>query len=353
MTRRAFITGVSGPTLTIDEIAFLADARPWGLILFARNIGDREQIIRLIEGFRDAVHDGDAPVLIDQEGGRVQRLRLPRWSEYPAARVIGALYRRDRESGQRAAYLTARLIGDDLLRLGITVDCAPVLDLAIDGAHPVIGERAFGAEPDTVVDLATAAVEGFRDAGVLPVIKHLPGHGRGTVDSHFDLPRVSTSRTELERLDFAPFRAFRRAELGMTAHIIYEAIDPDHPATESAAVIQDVIRGTIGFTGALMTDDLGMKALSGSYAERTRRALTAGADLALHCSGVMAEMVEVAAAVPMLAGDAAERCEAALRARRHAPKAFDRGAAEADLTDLLAVIDAADTFRPAREAQHA
>lgn len=346
MTRRAFIIGVSGLALTADEIAFIADARPWGLILFARNIAEPEQVARLVAAFRTVLGDGDAPVLIDQEGGRVQRLRQPYWADYPPANLIGHLFAMDPEAGRRAAYLKARLIGADLAEIGISVDCAPTLDLAVEGAHQIIGERALAAEPGPIITLAEAAMRGFAEAGVLPVVKHMPGHGRGLVDSHLDLPVVATSRAELEETDFAPFRALADAPLGMSAHIIYSAIDPDNTATLSRTVIGDVIRGSIGFKGVLMTDDLGMKALPGSFREKTERAIAAGVDLALHCSGAMPEMIDVALGAPLLEGAAAERCAAALARRRTAETRVDRRGAEAELATLIARIDA-DAFRPA------
>jgi beta-N-acetylhexosaminidase len=346
MTRRAFITGVSGKVLTPEEIRFVSEARPWGLILFARNVGSPGDVAALCAAFRDAIGDADAPVLIDQEGGRVQRLKPPTWPQYPSASVIGRVDAVDPEAGRRAAWLKARLIGDDLHRLGIDVDCAPALDLLLPGASDVIGERAFSGEPGTVIRLASAAMEGFLDAGVLPTIKHMPGQGRGPVDSHFHLPVVDAPLDELIATDFLPFRALRHCPFGMTGHVVYSAIDAAAPTTHSPRVISRIIRRHMGFDGALMTDDLGMKALGGTFRERTEKAIAAGVDLALHCSGIMTEMLEVAEGSPLLAGDAARRCEAALLARRR-PVAFDRRAAEAEFADLLALADAGASFRPA------
>lgn len=335
MSQRAFITGVSGLSLTPEERDFIAKAQPWGLILFARNVQDRAQLSALTAEFRQTVGRSDAPVLIDQEGGRVQRMKLPHWSAYPAASAIGRIYTADPAAARRASYLKARLIGADLQEVGIDVDCAPALDLGLPGAHPVIGERAFASDPCVVVALAAEAAAGFIDAGVLPVIKHMPGHGRGLVDSHHALPIVDCDRIELERTDFAPFRHLSHIPLGMTGHVVFSAIDREKPATHSRTVVEDIIRGSIGFRGALMTDDLGMNALGGGFGDRAARALEAGVDLALHCSGVMGEMVDVAAAAPLLAGEAARRCAAALAARRR-PRPFDRAAGENEFHAILA-----------------
>ncbi len=312
---KAFITGVSGPALTADEAAFLGDARPFGLILFARNCRSREQIADLCAAFREAVGRPDAPVLVDQEGGRVQRLEPPGWRAYPAAATFGALERAQPGRGREAARIAGRLIAHDLGEVGITVNCVPVLDVPQPGSDPVIGDRAYGKTPEAVIGLARAAVEGLAAGGVLWVAKHVPGHGRAGVDSHHALPRVDAPLAALEAVDFPPFRAFRDAPFAMTAHVVYRAIDPARPATVSPAVVGDVIRGTIGYDGALMTDDLSMKALGGPMAERAAAAIAAGCDLALHCNGDLAEMRAVAGAVPPLSGAAAARCEAALAAR--------------------------------------
>jgi len=347
MTRRAFITGVSGLTLTPAEIDFIAETRPFGLILFARNVAEPAQVAALCATFRYVLGDPGAPVLVDQEGGRVQRLRQPHWATYPPASTIGRLAAAEPEAGRRAAYLKARLIGDDLAAVGITVNCAPTLDLAVEGAHPVIGERALSADPLVIARLGRAAIEGFMDSGVLPVIKHMPGHGRGLVDSHHELPSVATPRAELEETDFAPFRLLADAPFGMTAHVVYAAIDGRHPGTQSPVILTDIVRRAIGFSGALMTDDLGMRALAGSFRERTEASHAAGVDLALHCSGEMAEMVEVAAGSPILTGPALARCEAALARRKPTEEALDRRAAEAGLAALLGTIGAGDSFRSA------
>ncbi len=312
MPARAFIVGCSGLALTADERAFLRDAEPWGLILFGRNVGDAEQIRALVAEFRDAVGRADAPVLIDQEGGRVQRIRPPLALSHPPGARYGELYARDPEAGVRAARIGAELMAGELVSLGITVDCLPVLDLPVDGMTQAIGDRAYADAPEAVAALGQAVVEGMLAAGVLPVIKHMPGHGRATVDSHYHLPRVAADRATLEASDFAPFRALNRAPVGMTGHLVFEAIDPGRPATLSPIVLSEIVRGYIGFDGLLMSDDLSMKALFGPVGESAAGALAAGCDLALHCNGDMGEMREVAAAAPRLEGRSAERAAAAL-----------------------------------------
>ena len=331
MPARAFIVGCSGLALTADERAFLRDAEPWGLILFGRNVGDAEQIRALVADFRDAVGRADAPVLIDQEGGRVQRIRPPLALSHPPAARYGALYARDPEAGVAAARIGAELMAGELGAMGITVDCLPVLDLPVDGMTQAIGDRAYAQEPEAVADLGRAVIEGMLAGGVLPVIKHMPGHGRATVDSHHHLPRVTADRAMLEARDFAPFRALNRAPVGMTGHLVFEAIDPDRPATLSPIVLSEIVRGYIGFDGLLMSDDLSMKALSGPVGASAAGELAAGCDLALHCNGDMGEMREVAAAAPRLEGRSAERAAAAL--------ALIAAPAEAD---LIALVDQRD-----------
>ena len=318
MAPRAFITGLSGLSITAAERSFLHAADPWGLILFKRNIQSPVQTAALIEEFRSIVRSAEAPVLVDQEGGRVQRLGPPHWPSYPCAATYGRLYDHDRARGLGAARLGGRLIAADLAAVGITVDCTPVADVPVAGADAVIGDRAYGDTPDKVAAIAGSLAQGLGDGGVLPVIKHLPGHGRATADSHLKLPVVKAPRDLLESTDFAAFRPLARLPLGMTAHVVFTAIDPDLPATTSATMIGQVIRGFIGFDGMLMSDDLSMGALSGGLAERTRAALAAGCDMALHCNGVLAEMEAVAGAAPELAADAARRATAALAARRRA-----------------------------------
>ena len=338
MAVRAFITGLSAAKITADERAFLRAAAPWGLILFKRNVATPEQVSALVADFRDTVGRADAPVQIDQEGGRVQRLGPPQWPAYPPGAAYGRLYHGDRPLGLAAARLGGRLIAADLADLGITVDCLPVADVPVAGADAVIGDRAFGETPAQVAALAGAIAEGLAEGGVLPVLKHLPGHGRATADSHMRLPVVQADRPTLEATDFAAFRPLSGLVLGMTAHVVFTSIDPTLPATTSPTIIAEVIRGFIGFDGVLMTDDLSMGALSGTLGERTRAALAAGCDLALHCNGNLAEMEAVAAAAPELAGRAADRAATALAARR-TPAPLDRTAARADFARMMAAAE--------------
>lgn len=327
----AFVCGCAGLDLTADELAFLARTDPWGLILFRRNVDSPDQLRSLTARFREAVGRPQAPVLVDQEGGRVRRLRPPHWPDHPAAALCGRL---DGPRGIEAARLGARLIAHDLHAAGITVDCAPVLDVAAPGAHDVIGDRAFGRDPDVVARLGRAFAEGLLAGGVLPVMKHMPGHGRAGVDSHLDLPVVEADRAALEARDFAPFRALNDLPAGMTAHVRFTAIDPERPATTSKAVIGDVIRGTIGFQGLLFTDDLSMEALRGSLGERAADARDAGCDILLHCNGKLDEAEAVAAAARPFGGLAEARANAAL-GRVGPPQPFDAGQARARLAELL------------------
>lgn len=333
MAARAFITGVSGATIAPEERAFLRDSSPFGLILFRRNIVDPLQLNDLVEEFR-AICGPDAAVLIDQEGGRVQRMGPPHWPAYPAGAVYGELYRRDPACGLRAAWLGARLMAADLAEVGITVDCLPVADVPVDGADQVIGDRAYGDNAHQVATIAAAVAAGLQAGGVLPVVKHLPGHGRATADSHSDLPVVTTDRRTLEATDFAAFAPLAAAPFGMTAHVVFTALDPGLPATTSTIMITQVIRGFIGFSGALMSDDVSMGALSGPIAERVRQSLAAGCDLVLHCNGKLAEMQEVAASCPELDGAALQRTARALASRR-APEAIDLEAARAEFAQLV------------------
>ncbi len=294
---RALILGIEGQSLSKEETRFLKEANPLGFILFARNIDNPEQVRALTDSLRELVGRPDAPVLIDQEGGRVQRLRPPHWREAPPAAVFGDLAGEDMASARRAVYLNHRLIADELISIGIDVDCAPDVDLRHEGAHEVIGDRAYGADPLLVADLGRSACQGLLDGGVQPVIKHIPGHGRGLVDSHHALPLTEASADALSASDFLPFRLLRDQTWAMTAHVVYSALDEDDPATTSPRVIEQVIRRDLGFAGVLVSDDLSMQALSGSLGERARAAMDAGCDLALHCNGKMQEMAEVAMAV--------------------------------------------------------
>ena len=325
MLARAFIAGLSGLTITVDERAFIREAQPWGLIIFRRNVRTLQQVIELVQSFREIV-GWPAPVLVDQEGGRVQRLGPPHWPESPPGARYGAIYDRGVVAGLAVARLAGRLIAADLNALGVDVDCLPLGDVPVEGADAVIGDRAYGTEPVKVAALAGAIAEGLMAGGVLPVLKHLPGHGRATADSHHKLPLVDTDRTTLEATDFAAFRPLNELPLGMTAHVVFSAIDPDAPATTSVTMVREVIRGFIGFQGLLMSDDISMNALSGTIAERSRAAFAAGCDVVLHCNGDLREMSAVAGESPRLMGDAAKRAEAAL-AQRRAPDDFDVAAA--------------------------
>ncbi len=339
---RAFISGLKGPELTDREYAFLREAQPWGIIIFKRNIAGPEALRRLIDGARNAV-GRDAPALIDQEGGRVQRLGPPHWPNYPPGAAYGALYDRDRDVALAAARLGARLIAADLSAVGLDVDCMPIADVPAAAADPIVGDRAYGREPGKVIALAGAIAQGLADGGVLPVIKHIPGHGRAGSDSHSSLPVVNADRSTLEATDFAVFRALATLPLAMTAHVVFSAIDPIAPATISKTIIRQVIRESIGFDGLLMSDDLSMGALSGSLGERAAAALAAGCDVVLHCNGNMAEMCAVAGAAPVLVGAAARRAAAALAAKRPAVP-IDLAAARATFADVMS-----GAFRPAGE----
>ncbi len=329
---RAFITGLAGPRLTGDERRFLRDAAPWAIILFRRNIETPDQLRDLIDDCRSTL-GRDALVFVDQEGGRVQRLRPPHWPAYPAARAIGDLYRRDPEAGREAAWLSGRLLAADLRAVGMTADCFPVLDIAFPETHEAIGDRAYGTTAEEVGTLGRAAAEGLCAGGVQPVIKHIPGHGRARADSHHSLPVVDTARDVLSSTDFAPFRSLCDLPMAMTAHVVYSAIDPDAPATTSAGMIGGIIREEIGFANLLMSDDVSMGALSGTIGARSRTAIAAGCDIILHCNGDMAEMVEVAEVVPDLAGDAAARAARADAVPE--PDATDLVAARARFAALL------------------
>ncbi len=334
MATRAFITGVSGLALTAQERDFLRDAQPWGFILFKRNIESPAQVVALIIELRTAV-GWDAPVLVDQEGGRVQRLDPPHWPVYPAGALFSALYDEDQALGLRAAELSSRLIAADLADLGIDVDCLPLADVPAPGSDAVIGDRAYGTTPEKVAAIGRAVTTGLQRGGVLPVLKHIPGHGRAMADTHHALPIVDTSRFELETIDFAAFRTLADLPMAMTAHVVFSAYDAAQPATTSATMIDQVIRGMIGFQGLLMSDDVSMNALAGSIAERTMAIVAAGCDIVLHCNGKLDEMRHVAANSPVLGSIAKARADAALVARG-IPQPFDRVAGRAELDALIA-----------------
>jgi beta-N-acetylhexosaminidase len=333
--RSALITGLSGLTLTSAEYAFLKSTRPAGIILFARNCASPEQISRLVaEGF-EAIGTDKLMVLIDQEGGRVRRLRPPLWRDLPAARAYADLYARDPEAACTAAHLVARLTASDLRAIGVNTNCAPVLDVEIMGAHDIIGDRAYGRAPAQIAALGRAVAEGYLSGGVIPVIKHIPGHGRALADSHFELPIVTTHRADLETLDFAPFQALADMPAAMTAHVVYTALDAGAPASTSAVVTREIIRGVCRFGGLLMSDDLSMKALTGPMRERAGAVIAAGSDVALHCNGDLVEMELAASGVPSLSGVANARFEHCINLLKRAD-AFDVAEAETTVTRLVA-----------------
>jgi beta-N-acetylhexosaminidase len=330
---RAVVLGCAGERLTPEEIGFFAAADPLGFVLFRRNCRTRHQVRELVAELRGCVGREDVPVLIDQEGGRVARLRPPEWPAYPAAARIAAL---PDPLAAEAARLAARLIADDLAEIGITVDCAPVLDLPAPDCDPVIGDRAFGNDPERVAQLGRAFCDGLLAGGVLPVLKHMPGHGRARVDSHLACPRVEADRAVLGHGDFAPFRALATMPWAMTAHIVFMAIDDTAPATFSRQLIDTIIRGEIGFDGVLLSDDISMGALAGTLGERTRRTLDAGCDLVLHCNGVMAEMAEIVDAASSISLAARTRIARGEALRRRSREDFDRRAAELRFAELFA-----------------
>jgi beta-N-acetylhexosaminidase len=332
--RSRAIFGCSGTELAAEERDFFHEIRPWGFILFGRNIESPAQIKRLVAALRATVNDPSAPVLIDQEGGRVARLKPPQWKERPTALRFAELHATAPEEAREAAYLNARLIAQDLTDLGINVDCLPVLDVPVEGAHDIIGDRAYGRDPSVIIDLGRAVIEGMIEGGVLPVMKHIPGHGRAGADSHLALPRVSATAEELSATDFVTFRSLNSCPLAMTAHVVYEAIDAQRPATTSPKLIRDVIRGEMGFEGLLMSDDLSMEALSGSLAHRAKASLFAGCDVVLHCNGNLAEMREISTELKPLEDIHLKRAGAAL-AHLSTPAEFDIQAGEARLAALL------------------
>jgi beta-N-acetylhexosaminidase len=335
----AAVFGCAGPELSRDERDFFRSVDPLGFILFRRNCRGRDQVRALVRELRATVGRADAPVLIDQEGGRVARLRPPVWPAHPPMRRIGDLASGDPEAGAEAAWINARLLAHELHDLGITVNCAPVCDVPVEGAHDVIGDRAFGTDPEQVAGLARVSCLGLLDGGVLPVVKHLPGHGRAFADSHRELPSVDASLAELAASDFVPFEVLADMPLGMVAHVVYRAVDPDRPSSVSPSVVGEVVRGRLGFDGLLMCDDLSMQALSGSMEERARGVLEAGCDVVLHCNGDMAEMEGVARALAPLTDRARARWERAAAMLRP-PDPIEPEALRARLDALLGAGEA-------------
>lgn len=332
----ACILGCQSTSLNQQEVAFFERVNPWGLILFKRNIESPEQVRALTGQFRDIIGRPNAPVLIDQEGGRVQRMGPPHWRKYPPAEKYSILYGADPVKALKLARLITRLMAADLFECGINVDCLPVLDVPQPGSHEIIGDRAYGVTPGRVSLLARAAVTGLMEGGVLGVIKHIPGHGRATADSHLSLPVVETPLAELEQVDFLPFAALADIPLAMTAHVVYPALDPDNPATMSPHIINNLIRQKFNYNGVIMTDDLSMKALKGDFARRASDAIAAGCDVALHCNGEFEEAEAVAEGAGKLSDSASQRAMCAL-ARCCNPTPFDRGEAESALDELMAL----------------
>ncbi|MBV1885622.1 MAG: beta-N-acetylhexosaminidase [Parvibaculaceae bacterium] len=327
------IFGCQGLELSGEEIAFFRDVKPWGFILFARNVDTPEQVRALTASMREVTGRDSTPILIDQEGGRVARLKPPHWRAYPEGRAYGKIFEADNDAGLEFAWLGARLIAQELIDVGVNVNCLPIMDLPVEGAHDVIGNRAYGRGEEIVVPIGRAVANGLLAGGVLPIIKHIPGHGRAGVDSHLELPRVTTSREELSATDFKPFAALKDIVMAMTAHVIYEAIDADAPATTSPKVIKDVLRGEIGYQGLIMTDDLSMKALGGTYASRVQASIGAGCDMILHCNGEMDQMQEIAGELKSLSGNSLKRAVAAEKALR-TPEDIDLPASLARFAEL-------------------
>jgi len=331
----AAIYDCEGPRLSADERAFFKDVDPWGFIVFARHCESADELRAHCDELRDCVGRADAPILIDQEGGRVVRMKPPVFPAHPAPAVFGQLQRLDPGKAAEASRLNGYLLGRLVSDLGVTVNCIPMLDTPQPDADPtVIGDRAYAKHPAVIATLAKAALTGSLEGGALPVIKHLPGHGRVLCDSHHELPCVSACKEDLQAIDFMPFRMLKEATLGMTAHVVYEAYDMDEPATTSKTIIETIIRGEIGFDGLLISDDLKMKALEGSIKERTRKAMGAGCEIALCCNFSMAEKQDAASAAPALEGRAAIRAAAALAQLRPVER-VDTGPLYEKLNGLL------------------
>ncbi len=333
--RSRAIYGLAGKTLVAEERAFFGEAQPWGFILFSRNIEDPAQVAALTSSLREIGGDARTPILIDQEGGRVARLKPPHWRARPPGARFGEAYRNDPSMAREATYLNARLIAAELIALGVNVDCLPLLDVPQSCAHDIIGDRAFATDPSIVIDLGRAQIQGLLEGGVLPIMKHIPGHGRAGSDSHLELPRVTAGAEELSAVDFVTFRSLDSCPMAMTAHVVYDSIDPQRPATTSPKVVRDVIRGEIGFDGLLMSDDLSMKALDGPLNVRAKAALFAGCDVVLHCNADMDEMKDVAREAGTLEGASLRRAEHALSLLQPPRMPFDPALAEIRVAELL------------------
>lgn len=332
----AAIYGCLGESLNAFEKSFFAEQQPFGFILFQRNCTSPDQLKRLVESLYESVGRDTVPVLIDQEGGRVARLKAPLWRTYPPAEFFAEHYPHNPASAVRGVYLNARLMAAQLRSYGITVNCAPLADIPVVGSHNIIGDRAFGDSPEPVIALSRAQSDGLLDGGVLPILKHIPGHGRATVDSHKELPRIKTSRKTLENTDFIPFRALADAPMAMTAHAVYEC-NSRSAVTVSKKSLTELVRAAIGFNGLVMTDDLDMKALKGSLTRKTERSLAAGCDIALQCSGKLPAMVEVAKGAKILEGRSKRRAIVAEYCAEHITP-FDRKAAEHEFDTLLSQV---------------
>ncbi len=334
-TAKALIIGIKSTQLSEAERSFIQRVKPLGVILFARNVESPEQVRSLVGQLKLCMGHAQALVFIDQEGGRVQRLKPPHWPAYKAGRVFGEIAAKKPKLGLRAAYLTNRLIADDLAQLGINADCTPVLDLAFPETHDVIGDRAYALDPILTAKMGAQVCDAMLAAGVMPVIKHIPGHGRATADSHYELPKVETNLADLCAQDFAPFvKLAKKSPFAMTAHILYSALDPHNPATQSPTIMQHIIRGLIGYKGLVMTDDLSMKALTGSFEERSQRSLDAGCDILLHCNGDMDEMQAIASVARPMSKHQTAVLHKFMQAHSKADK-FNRLAAEQELAKIL------------------
>ncbi len=330
----AVIYGCEGTVLTDWERDFFADANPFGFILFKRNCESPEQLRHLTYDLREAIGREDAPILVDQEGGRVTRLKPPHWRAAPAPGRLGALIQQDPAIAEEAVRLNTELLSAELRDVGLNVNCIPSLDLAFPGAHDVIGDRAFAEDPKTVAKLGRVCIEACLSSGIMPVIKHMPGHGRAMVDSHLSLPVVRESLEELKATDFEAFRLRADAPWAMTGHVVYTSVDEERPATASPIVVKEIIRNYIGFKGLLLTDDLSMEALDGDLGQRTAAAMAAGCDIALHCNGKTGEMLAVAANAQPMSDEAQKRAaSAAKRLGSPSPIPFDESATR--LTSLL------------------
>jgi len=334
---QAAIYAPAGLELTDDERRFFRDSDPAAYILFKRNCGDPQQLLRLTDSLRDLSGRTDLPILIDQEGGRVARMKPPEWPAFPTAEKFARLYQAAPSSAIEAARSNARALALMLRSCGINVNCLPLLDVRQEGASDIIGDRALGSEPMQVAALGRVVLDGMASAGVVGVIKHIPGHGRALVDSHKELPVVSATSEELES-DLEPFERLAWAPMGMTAHVVYTAWDPDHPASMSVTVIGDIIRGRIGFDGWLMSDDIGMEALAGDFGSRAAGVVAAGCDVALHCSGNMDEMVAVAGAVPAMSAEGEERLARAMASTMIEAEHLDFAQEIANRDTLLALV---------------